>query len=367
MRFLKAEQFPEDGGPLAHPVRPTRYREINNFYTATVYEKGSEVTRMIATLLGRDLFKAGMDLYFERHDGQAVTIEDFIACFAAVSGRDLSQFALWYHQAGTPLVSASGSYDAGRQRFTLSLEQMVPPTPGQSSKEPMHIPLRLALVLEDGSIATPSSVSGGEMTGDVLHLTERSQTLVFEGIASRPVVSLNRDFSAPINLHLERTAAERAHLARYETDPFARWQALNDMALLALVEGTASVRTGETFAVELALIEALLAAARDETLEPAFRAQALALPSESDIAREIGRQVDPDAIFAARQQIMTAIAKAGASDFAALYDRMAPSGPFSPMRQAPAGGRCAMRRSAISCSPKTARSALPPPMTPPTT
>ena len=346
VRFLKAEQFPEDGGPLAHPVRPTRYREINNFYTATVYEKGSEVTRMIATLLGRDLFKAGMDLYFERHDGQAVTIEDFIACFAAVSGRDLSQFALWYHQAGTPLVSASGSYDAGRQRFTLSLEQMVPPTPGQSSKEPMHIPLRLALVLEDGSIATPSSVSGGEITGDVLHLTERSQTLVFEGIASRPVVSLNRDFSAPINLHLERTAAERAHLARYETDPFARWQALNDMALLALVEGTASVRTGETFAVEPALIEALLAAARDETLEPAFRAQALALPSESDIAREIGRQVDPDAIFAARQQIMTAIAKAGASDFAALYDRMAPSGPFSP--DAASAGRRALRNAALS-------------------
>ncbi|MFP5075709.1 aminopeptidase N [Rhizobium sp. YIM 134829] len=346
VRMLKAEQFPEDGGPLAHPVRPTRYREINNFYTTTVYEKGSEVTRMIATLLGRDLFKAGMDLYFERHDGQAVTIEDFVACFEAVSGRDLTQFALWYHQAGTPLVSASGTYDAARQRFTLALEQMVPPTPGQPTKEPMHIPLRLALVLEDGSIATPSAVTGGELTGDVLHLTERSQTVHFDGISSRPVISLNRDFSAPVNLHLERSAAERAHLARYETDLFARWQALNDMALLALVEGTASVRTGEPLTIEPALIEALLVAAGDETLEPAFRAQALALPSESDIAREIGRQVDPDAIFSARQQIMAAIAEAGREQFAALFEQLAPSGPFTP--DAASAGRRALRNSALT-------------------
>src|SRR6478736_497278 len=150
VRHLKSEQFPEDGGPLAHPVRPTKYREINNFYTTTVYEKGSEVTRMIATLLGKETFKQGMDLYFDRHDGQAVTIEDFVRCFADVSGRDLAQFSLWYHQAGTPLVSASGSYNAAQQIFSLSLEQTIPPTPDLARKEPMHIPLRLALFSKDG-------------------------------------------------------------------------------------------------------------------------------------------------------------------------------------------------------------------------
>ncbi len=151
VRHLKSEQFPEDGGPLAHPVRPTKYREINNFYTTTVYEKGSEVTRMIATLLGKDTFKKGMDLYFDRHDGQAVTIEDFVKCFEDASGRDLAQFSLWYHQAGTPLVTASGSYDASAKTFTLSLEQMIPATPGQTDKEPMHIPLSLALFGENGA------------------------------------------------------------------------------------------------------------------------------------------------------------------------------------------------------------------------
>src|ERR1700712_22730 len=170
VRHLKSEQFPEDNGPLAHPVRPTKYREINNFYTTTVYEKGSEVTRMIATLLGTEVFKAGMDLYFERHDGDAATVEDFVACFAEVSGRDLTQFSLWYHQAGTPLVTASGNYDAATSTFTLSLEQMVPATPGQSVKEPMHIPLRLGLISEDGQPMIPGEVSGAEFTKDVLHL-----------------------------------------------------------------------------------------------------------------------------------------------------------------------------------------------------
>ncbi len=346
VRHLKAEQFPEDAGPLAHPVRPTKYREINNFYTTTVYEKGSEVTRMIATLLGADLFKAGMDLYFDRHDGQAVTIEDFVACFAEVSKRDLTQFSLWYHQAGTPLVSASTAYDAAKQTFTLSLEQMVPPTPGQASKEPMHIPLRLGLLLEDGSEAAVSSGSGAEITDDVLHLVERNQTVVFNGITSRPVLSLNRGFSAPINLHFEQTPADRAHIAKHERDLFARWQALNDLALPNLVEATASVRAGQPARCDAALIEALLAAAADSELEPAFRAQALALPSEADIAREIGSNNDPDAIHAGRQQIMTAIAQAGREIFAKLADELIDTGAFSP--DASSAGRRALRNTALS-------------------
>lgn len=346
VRHLKSEQFPEDAGPLAHPVRPTKYREINNFYTTTVYEKGSEVTRMIATLLGRDLFKKGMDLYFERHDGQAVTIEDFIACFADVSGRDLSQFSLWYHQAGTPLVTASGAYDAAKQTFTLSLEQTVPPTPGQSAKEPMSIPLRMGLLLESGGEADLSSVSGADITGDVLHLTDRKQTVVFSGIASRPVPSFNRGFSAPINLHIEQTDDDLALIARHESDLFARWQALNAIALANLVSATASVRAGKPVTCEKALIDGLIAAAADDKLEPAFRSQALSLPSEADIAREIGADNDPDAIHAARQQILKAIAAAGRETFLRLAGEMASTGSFSP--DAESAGRRALRNAALT-------------------
>lgn len=346
VRHLKSEQFPEDAGPLAHPVRPTKYREINNFYTTTVYEKGSEVTRMIATLLGRDLFKKGMDLYFERHDGQAVTIEDFVACFADVSGRDLSQFSLWYHQAGTPLVTASGAYDAAKQAFTLSLEQTVPPTPGQSAKEPMHIPLRMGLLLESGGEADLSSVSGADITGDVLHLTDRKQTVVFTGIASRPVPSFNRGFSAPINLHIEQTDDDLALIARHESDLFARWQALNAIALANLVSATASVRAGKPVTCEKALIDGLIAAAADDKLEPAFRSQALSLPSEADIAREIGADNDPDAIHAARQQILKAIAAAGRETFLRLAGEMASTGSFSP--DAESAGRRALRNAALT-------------------
>ncbi|MGN7752354.1 aminopeptidase N [Sinorhizobium sp. 22678] len=346
VRHLKSEQFPEDAGPLAHPVRPTQYREINNFYTTTVYEKGSEVTRMIATILGRDHFKRGMDLYFERHDGQAVTIEDFVACFEAASGRDLKQFSLWYHQAGTPLVTAAGTYDASSQTYTLSLEQTVPPTPGQSSKAPMHIPLRFGLLLPDGSEARPSAVSGAEITGDVLHLTERKQTITFSGMPSEPVPSFNRGFSAPVNLHLAQSAEHRALIARHETDLFARWQALNAMALDNLVKAAAEARTGQPVACDDALVDALLVAAGDDRLEPAFRSQVLSLPSETDIGREIGGNNDPDAIHAGRQAILAAIATARKDTFARLVNEMSLSGPFRP--DADSAGRRALRNSGLT-------------------
>ncbi|MBY5406134.1 MULTISPECIES: aminopeptidase N [Rhizobium] len=346
VRHLKSEQFPEDGGPLAHPVRPTTYREINNFYTTTVYEKGSEITRMIATLLGKDGFKKGMDLYFDRHDGQAVTIEDFVKCFEDASGRDLSQFSLWYHQAGTPLVSASGSYDAAAGSFTLSLEQMIPATPGQPSKEPMHIPLSLALFGENGGKIEPTSVEGAEYAGGVLHLTGRTQTAVFHGIGSRPVVSINRSFSAPINLHFDQSPADLAHLARHETDHFARWQALTDLALPNLLKAARDAREGKPVVCEATFIETLITAADDDNLEPAFRAQALALPSESDIARELGSNNDPDAIHAGRQAILKQIADAGKDVFAGLYAAMTTSGDFSP--DAKSAGLRALRNSALT-------------------
>lgn len=346
VRHLKSEQFPEDGGPLAHPVRPTTYREINNFYTTTVYEKGSEVTSMIATLLGRDLFKTGMDLYFDRHDGQAVTIEDFVKCFEDVSGRDLAQFSLWYHQAGTPLVTASGAYDAAARSFTLSLEQMQPATPGQTSKAPLHIPLRMVLIAEDGTLLTPTSVTGAELTGDVLHLTARTQTVVFNGIPSRPVLSLNRSFSTPINLQFSQSAKDLALIARYETDHFARWQALIDLGLPNLLQAARDAREGAPVTCDAVFIDTLLAAASDESLEPAFRALALALPSEADIGRELGGDNDPDAIHTGRQAILKQIAEAGKDIFASLYDGMQTPGPFSP--DAASAGRRALRNAALT-------------------
>ncbi|APO66924.1 aminopeptidase N [Rhizobium gallicum] len=346
VRHLKSEQFPEDAGPLAHPVRPTKYREINNFYTTTVYEKGSEVTRMIATLLGKETFKKGMDVYFDRHDGQAVTIEDFVKCFEDASGRDLAQFSLWYHQAGTPLVTASGSYDATAKTFSLSLEQMVPATPGQTDKKPMHIPLSLALFGENGGKIEPASVEGAEYTGEVLHLIGRTQTAVLHGIGSRPVVSINRSFSAPINLHLDQSPADLALLARHETDHFARWQALTDLALPNLLKAARDAREGKAIACEQTSIDALLHAAADESLEPAFRAQALALPSESDISRELGSNNDPDAIHAGRQAVMKQIADRGIAIFTGLFEKMTTPGDFSP--DAKSAGRRALRNAALT-------------------
>ncbi len=346
VRHLKSEQFPEDAGPLAHPVRPTKYREINNFYTTTVYEKGAEVTRMIATILGADDFKKGMDLYFERHDGQAVTVEDYVKCFEDSAGRDLKQFSLWYSQAGTPLVTASSEYDQASGTFTLSLEQMVPATPGQPDKLPMHIPLSFSLISDNGAAATPSSVTGGEVTGEVLHLTERNQTFVFKGISSRPVLSLNRGFSAPINLQFNQSAADLAHIARHDTDLFARWQALTDLSIPNLTQAARDARDGKEITCDPALIAAILEAAGDDTLEPAFRSQVLTLPSEADIGRELGGNNDPDAIRTGRQAIISAIATAGAQTFARLFDDMQTDGAYSP--DAENAGKRALRASALA-------------------
>ena len=346
VRLLKADQFPEDAGPLAHPVRPTTYREINNFYTRTVYEKGSEVTRMIATLLGGEDFKKGMDLYFERHDGQAVTVEDYIKCFEDAAGRDLTQFSLWYHQAGTPLVTVSTAYDQAKGEFTLSLEQAVPATPGQSDKKPMHIPLSFALLLDNGSIAEPKAVTGGEVTADVLHLTERSQTFVFSGISSRPVLSINRSFSAPINLSFDQTAEDIIHIARHDSDLFARWQALTDLAVPNLLQAARDAREKKDVACDPVLIAAILEAAGDEALEAAFRAQVLSLPSEADIAREVGSNIDPDAIHAGRVAVMTAIAEAGKDLFLRLFEETMNQEAYSP--DADSAGRRSLRNAALS-------------------
>ncbi len=340
VRLLKAHQFPEDSGPLAHPVRPERYSEINNFYTATVYEKGSEVVRMLSVILGREGFRNGLDLYFDRHDGEAATIENFIACFEDATGTDLSQFALWYHQAGTPAVTVTTRYDEGSEVCTLLLEQTVPPTPGQDSKKPMHIPLSAALFVPPSYSVTHPEAGEQPVAEEVLHLTKRRQEFVFNGVPKRPIVSINRGFSAPVNIIYQQSSEDLAHLARLETDAFSRWQALNEFAVRVLIAAAGRFQKNDDPESDPMLVDSLLTVLRDEALEPALRAHAMTLPGEADIAREIGVDIDPDAIHAAREWLLRLIATAGAQSFAGVIELHKPAGPFRP--DADSAGRRAL-------------------------
>lgn len=333
VRLLKAHQFPEDSGPLAHPVRPVRYSEINNFYTATVYEKGSEVVGMLATILGPADFKRGLDLYFDRHDGDAATVEDFLTCFEDATGADLDQFSTWYHQAGTPVVTIASHYDRQKEALIVELEQSVPPTPGQSKKKLMHIPLRVGLFDRTGHEITASRVTGIKITGDVLHLTKRRHDVAFCGLSDGAVLSVNRSFSAPVNVQFQQGAADLAHLARHETEPYSRWQAVNELAVRALIGATDKIRNDQPVACDPVLTDSLLACLADDALEPALRAQMLSLPSEADIAREIGSDIDPDAIYAARKAVTRSIATSDSAVFAQIVDRFAPTGRFAPDAQ----------------------------------
>ena len=341
VRTLKAHQFPEDQGPLAHPVRPRRYREINNFYTSTVYEKGSEVVRMIRTLLGAETFRRGMDLYFERHDGQAATIEDFVKVFEDVSGRDLSQFALWYNQAGTPNLAVTTRYDQKARTLTLEIEQSVSPTPSESRKRLMHIPLAFGLVGPDGKDAAYSGVEGAAVKNGLIEVRKRQHTVTFTGVGARPVVSLNRGFSAPINLSIERKLPDRLFLARHDSDLYSRWQALNALFTDTLKATALRRRGNKPTAFDPELIALAGAIAGDDALEPAFRALALVLPAEGDIAREMGSNIDPDAIFQAREALVAAIAEENAATFLELYEKLVEGNAFSP--DAASAGRRALR------------------------
>jgi aminopeptidase N len=345
VRTLHARQFPEDAGPLAHAVRPETYHEINNFYTPTVYEKGAEVVRMLKLVLGDAGFRDGMNLYFQRHDGQAVTIEDFLAAFADATGADLTQFKLWYSQAGTPELTARGVYDPRQRTYTLSLAQSCPPTPGQGVKKPMHIPVRFGLVGQNGDDLAVERATGGRVERDVIHLTEASQTIIFHEVPTRPVPSLLRGFSAPVRLAVDTPATDLLFLLRTDADPFNRWQAAQTLAMRTLVAGTEAGARGAPAEVDSALIDALADVADNEGLEAAFRAQVLQLPGEADIAREIGRDVDPDAIAAARNALRSAIAGRTGGRLAALVDRLKSVETFSP--DAASAGRRALANAAL--------------------
>ncbi len=294
VRILRAAQFQEDQGPLAHPVRPESYMEISNFYTATIYNKGAELIRMMALMLGPERFRAGTDLYFERHDGQAATCEDFVVAMEEGGGVDLGQFRRWYEQAGTPRVQALLTHDAASAKATLTLTQSTPPTPGQPDKLPMAIPLRAALF-------DPAGNSHG---GDhLLMLTEATQSFTFDGVERPPILSINRGFSAPVVLETNRSQADLAFLSAHDDDPFARYEAMQQLMVNVLVGAVAGRPVDEQ-----AVIAAVRNTATDPLLDPAFVAEAIRLPSEAYLGDQMDR-VDPQAIHGAREALQQRIGR----------------------------------------------------------
>jgi aminopeptidase N len=340
VRGLRAHQFVEDAGPLAHPVRPEVYREINNFYTSTVYEKGAEVVRMIRTLLGPATFRKGMDLYFTRHDGEAATVEQFVQCFADASRHDMTQFMRWYSQAGTPDIKVAPHYDAQAKTYRLDITQTVPPTPGQPKKEPMVIPLMLGFVGDNG-VDLQLVANGQALDRGVIEVTQPTQSFLFTEISERPVPSLNRGFSAPIKLTLPVEPDDLRFLAAHDSDPFNRWQAVQTLAMILLKANVTSLRGGGPAREDDGLMAALGAILNDAKLEPAYIALTLSPPSEADIARELGGEVDPDAVFAARRKLRAAIGARHGAPLAETYQRMITPGPYRPDAQS--AGRRALK------------------------
>jgi aminopeptidase N len=322
-RLVRSVQFTEDAGPTAHPVRPDSYIEINNFYTVTVYEKGAEVVRLIHTRIGEDGFRAGMDLYFQRHDGQAVTCEDFVAAMQDASGVDLSDMKLWYEQAGTPELSVQVLHDAANRRATLKVSQHVPDTPKQSNKKPMPIPLGVGLLDRTGAelpLRLEGETANEAPTDRILTVTEAEQAFVFENIAEPPVPSLLRNFSAPVKLTADLPPEDLAILMAHDRDPFARWDAGQRYASGLMLGLVADRAAGRAFRLPAAFIEAIEATLTDENLEPAFRAEALRLPSQGELAQAM-EIADVDGIFAAGEFAYETLGEALYDRFLAIYRR----------------------------------------------
>jgi len=344
VRSLRAAQFPEDAGPLAHPVRPESYIEINNFYTSTVYEKGAEVCRMLQTLLGVAGFRKGMDLYFERHDGEATTVEKFIACFEDACTVDLTQFMLWYRQSGTPELVCSMDYDAKKQQASLTIEQVLAPTPSQARKKPFHMPVRMGLLGSNGDDITLELVDGSRPKDGILELRKSKQTFTFTGVTSRPVASLLRDFSAPVTVTFQQSADDLEFLMVHDSDLYNRWQAAQTYATRLILELMAGKKPKAGCGPK-DLARAIGMTIADDTLEPAYRAMMLGLPSESDIAREVRKNVDPTAIHAAREAVAKEIGGVLHEDLKHLYDLHALKGPYQP--DAASAGRRSIRLAAL--------------------
>ncbi len=348
VRALRAAQFPEDAGPLAHNVRPETYHEINNFYTATVYEKGAEIIRMLRALIGHDAYHAGMAFYFERFDGKAATVEDFLGCFAESSGRDLTHFSLWYAQAGTPKVTARGAYDATAKTYTLDLDQTTAPTPGQPDKKPLAMPIRLGLVGDNGQeidLVPQDPADAREANVGIFELAASHRRIVFTNVPSKPTPSLLRRFSAPATLDVDLDENDLLRLIAHDSDPFNRWQAAQTFATGLLIRSTRLIRDGEMPLFSETFAQSLRALAETSEADPAFAAQMIALPSEGDIARDIRTDVDPDAIHLARKALRADLGKFAGHSLLGVYERLTSDAPYSP--DAASAGKRALRNACL--------------------
>ncbi|MDP3206241.1 MAG: aminopeptidase N [Hydrogenophaga sp.] len=336
VRVLRTAQFPEDAGPMAHPVRPDSYAEINNFYTVTVYEKGAEVVRMMQTLVGRDGFASGMKLYFERHDGQAVTCDDFAQSVADANphsdlARLLPQFKRWYSQAGTPRLRAEGVYDAAARSYTLTLSQSCAPTPGQADKEPFVIPVSLGLLSADG-VQLPLQLAHWtqpEMGSRTLVLTQPSESFTFVNLDSEPVPSLLRGFSAPVVLDCHYTDAQLLTLLAFDTDSFNRWEAAQRLALRRALMAILSDDPVPAAPLDAAYLGAMRDVLRHPTLDAAFKELVLTLPSETYISEQLG-EVDPQRVHAVREAMRLQLAQALQADWAWAFDAHKDNGAYRP-------------------------------------
>ncbi|QIY08000.1 aminopeptidase N [Plesiomonas shigelloides] len=300
VRVMRGAQFAEDASPMAHPIRPDKVIEMNNFYTVTVYEKGSEVIRMMHTLLGEEAFQAGMRLYFERHDGSAATCEDFVKAMEDASGIDLTQFRRWYSQAGTPQLQVRDEYDAKQQVYRLHVRQSTPPTPEQTEKLALHIPLDIELYAEDGTVIPLQS--GGQAVSSVLNVTEPEQTFVFEQVPQAPVISLLREFSAPVKLDYPYTDKQLTFLMAHARNDFARWDAAQMLIGKYVRLNVANWQAGNALELPIEVVDAFRAVLLDEQLDPALAALILTLPKETELA-ELFDLIDPEAIRAVREFI----------------------------------------------------------------
>ncbi|WP_413465415.1 aminopeptidase N [Plesiomonas shigelloides] len=300
VRVMRGAQFAEDASPMAHPIRPDKVIEMNNFYTVTVYEKGSEVIRMMHTLLGEEAFQAGMRLYFERHDGSAATCEDFVKAMEDASGIDLTQFRRWYSQAGTPQLQVRDEYDAKQKVYRLHVRQSTPPTPEQTEKLALHIPLDIELYAEDGTVIPLQS--GGQAVSSVLNVTEPEQTFVFEQVPQAPVISLLREFSAPVKLDYPYTDKQLTFLMAHARNDFARWDAAQMLIGKYVRLNVANWQDGNALELPIEVVDAFRAVLLDEQLDPALAALILTLPKETELA-ELFDLIDPDAIRAVREFI----------------------------------------------------------------
>jgi len=340
VKALRARQFPEDQGPLAHPVRPSSYLKIDNFYTATIYEKGAEVIRMLKTLIGAETFRKGMDLYFERWDGHATTVEEFIRCFAEVSGQDLSDFFAWYEQAGTPTVSLKRRYDAAARTLELELSQEAAPTPGQPKKRPLPTPIAIGLLDSEGR--TLAFERDGQAMDQTLVVLDRARTTItLTGVDSEPVVSALRGFSAPVTLVTDARPKDRYVQLASDPDLFNRWEAGQDLAR-DLILSRAAGRPDEV--AEERYAEALGRALADQAADPAFKALTLALPTESELSLAM-KPADPGALHEARESLRLRLALHLEDQLKHLHIGLQQLGEFTP--DAAGAGRRALRNAAL--------------------